>query len=75
MTPTDRPQKPRECEHCSQWSEQGYWYVSGALKPYGRCERLFAIYKKKPCGQDIDRLARTAHFHTCPDFTPKTKKK
>lgn len=76
MTQTPTEQRPQEwyCKNCAYWSEQGAWYVSGILHPYGRCERQFQIYKKNPCGQDIDRLARMTDFEYCHNFTPKTEK-
>ncbi len=62
MTPTDRPQKPRECEHYGkrnffEWLMDGFPHCKCPNKESGICiwKRNFRI--------------------NCPKFTPKTKEK
>lgn len=61
MTPTDRPQKPRECEHCTECGSPKTPICS-------------ILYWKGTWSQDAACRLYRGEKH-CPDFTPKTKEK
>ncbi|TFU93948.1 hypothetical protein E4T81_04975 [Barnesiella sp. WM24] len=62
-TPTDRPQKARECEECKYYKHSDKCGLHAVIKEYKHSYGL------------APARCRLFHGYHCPDFTPKTKEK